>query len=76
MLAGERAGGEQKIILCRGTPAQFFFSVLTYSFSSEFLVIFKRILLKSSVTQICLGWVCIVIFNSLKSRPTLHFQNV
>ena len=25
MLAGERAGGERKIIMCRGTPAQFFF---------------------------------------------------
>ena len=52
-----------------GTPAHFFFQCVN-------LVIFKRILLKSSVTQICLGWVCIVIFSSLKSRPTLHFQNV
>ena len=69
MLAGERAGGEQKIIMCRGTPAQF-------SFQCVDLVIFKRILLKSSVTQICLGWVCIVTFSSLKSRPTVHFQNV
>ena len=69
MLAGERAGGERKIIMCRGTPAHFFFQCVN-------LVIFKRILLKSSVTQICLGWVGIVIFSSLKSRPTLHFQNV
>ena len=27
MLAGERAGDERKIIMYRGTPAQFFFSV-------------------------------------------------
>ena len=46
MLAGERAGGERKNIMCRGTPAQFFFQCVN-------LVIFKRILLKSSVTQIC-----------------------
>ena len=29
LLAGERAGGEQKIIIYRVTPAQFFFSMLT-----------------------------------------------
>ena len=74
MLAGERAGGERKIIMCRGTPAQFFFQCVNLVIFK--LVIFKRILLKSSVTEICLGWVCIVIFSSLKSRPTLHFQNV
>ena len=34
MLAGERAGGERKIIMYGGTPAQFFFSVLTWSFSN------------------------------------------
>ena len=27
MLAGKRAGGERKIIMYGGTPAQFFFSV-------------------------------------------------
>ena len=67
MLAGERAGGEQKIILCRGTPAQFFFQCVNLVIFKLVifkrvifkLVIFKRILLKSSVTQIFLGWVCI-----------------
>ena len=34
MLAGKRAGGERKIIMYGGTPAQFFFSVLTWSFSN------------------------------------------
>ena len=34
MLAGKRAGGERKIIMYGGTPAQFFFSVLTSSFSN------------------------------------------
>ena len=34
MLAGKRAGGERKIIMYGGTPAHFFFSVLTWSFSN------------------------------------------
>ena len=29
MLAGERAGGERKVIMYKGTPAKCFFSVLT-----------------------------------------------
>ena len=74
MLAGERAGNEQKIIMCRGTPAQFFFQCVNLVIFK--LVIFKQLLLKSSASQICLGWIGMVIFSSLKSRPTVNFQNV
>ena len=35
MLAGERAGGERKIIMCRGTPAHFFFQCIISHFQAS-----------------------------------------
>ena len=47
MLAGERAGGERKIIMCRGTPAQFFFQCVN-------LVIFKLVIFLPDLGPNCL----------------------
>ena len=56
----EKGGGERKIIMYGGTPAQFFFSVLTWSFSNFFQACASCIGERFSV-QICASvWLGII----------------